>query len=74
MMQARKRLHEIETLDDDSAAMFRALSGAKKLQLASSMYSGARRMLMSHLRCEHPDWDEKRIVREATRRLSHGAC
>jgi hypothetical protein len=30
-------------------------------------------MIVSHLRFEHADWDERRIIREAARRLSHGA-
>jgi hypothetical protein len=37
------------------------------------MFASARRMLLSHLHAEHPDWDEARINHEAARRLSHGA-
>jgi hypothetical protein len=37
------------------------------------MFGSARRMLLSHLRSVHPDWDQRQIEREAARRLSHGA-
>jgi hypothetical protein len=30
-------------------------------------------MLLSHLRAEHADWDEQRILLAAARRLSHGS-
>ena len=48
-------------------------TGAERLQIASGMYASARRMLLSHLQAEHPDWTEERIALEAARRLSHGA-
>ena len=28
---------------------------------------------MSHLRAEHPDWEEPQVIAEAARRMSHGA-
>lgn len=64
----------IEVVDNETARVLRGKSGAERLQIASDMYALARRMLISHLRSEHPDWDEERINREASRRLSHGAC
>jgi hypothetical protein len=30
-------------------------------------------MLLSYLRSQHSDWDERQILDEAARRLSHGA-
>jgi hypothetical protein len=68
----RAPLH-IEVMDDDMAAVLRAKTGAERLAIASGMYASARRMLLSHLRAEHPDWDEQQIQRETARRLSHGA-
>lgn len=67
-----KPMH-IEAVSPEMAAILRAKTGAERLAIASSLYASARRMLMSHLRSTHPDWDEPRIVREAARRLSHGA-
>jgi len=55
------------------AKIIRSKTGAQRLTIASGMYSSARRMLLSHLRAQHPDWEEQRIQREAARRLSHGA-
>lgn len=67
------RRPKIEVVDDSMAEVFRGMSGARRLQIASDMYKSARAMLLSHLRSEHPDWGEEQIVREAARRLSHGA-
>lgn len=60
-------------MDDDMAEVIRAKSGAQRLRIASDMYASARRMLMVHLRSQHPDWDEQQVQLEAGRRLSHGA-
>jgi hypothetical protein len=63
----------IEAIDDDLARIIRAKTGAERLRIASGMYASARKMLLSHLRAEHAEWDERRIQQEAARRLSHGA-
>jgi len=64
---------QIEVLDEAMAEVLRSKSGAERLRIAFGMYSSARRMLLSHLRSEHPDWDEARVTAEAARRMSHGA-
>ncbi len=64
---------QIEVVDERTAEVLRGKTGAERLQIASDMYSSARRMIISHLRAEHPDWDERQVVEEAARRLSHGA-
>ncbi len=61
-----------EVLDDDMARIYRAMTGAERLKIASDMYRSARRMIASHLAAEHPDWDEQRLQEETARRLSHG--
>jgi hypothetical protein len=63
----------IEAMSDDMARIIRAKTGAERLRIASGMYASARKMLLSHLRAEHPDWDEQHIQKETARRLSHGA-
>ena len=63
----------IEVIDEEMAAMLRLKTGAERLAIASRMFGSARRMLLSHLRTVHPDWDQRQIEREAARRLSHGA-
>jgi hypothetical protein len=62
----------IEVIDDQMAKIIRQKSGAERLRIASGMYASARRMLLSHLRAEHPDWDEQQVQQETARRLSHG--
>ena len=64
---------QIEVMDEEMARVLRAKSGAERVRIANDMFVSARRMLLSYLRAEHPDWDEARVVREAARRLSHGA-
>lgn len=59
-----------DTIDDETARILRRLNGVEKLRLASAMYSGARPMLLHHVRERHPDWDEQRIATEAARSLA----
>lgn len=63
----------IEVVSEDMAAVLRRKTGAERLAIASRMFSSARVMLLSHLRAEHPEWDDPDVEREAARRLSHGA-
>jgi len=62
-----------EVLDEEMARVFRTMSGAQRLKVASDLFRSARRMIASQLAAEHPDWDEERLQRETARRLSHGA-
>ncbi len=64
----------IGVLDDRMAEVLRQKTGAKRLAIAFGWFSSARRMLISNLPAEHPDWSEAHITREAARRLSHGAA
>lgn len=64
---------ELEVIDDAMARVYAAKSGAERLAIASGMFRSARDMLLSHLRTEHPEWNEEHIHQEAARRLSHGA-
>lgn len=63
----------IEVVDDDMARILRSKTGAERLKIANDLFASARRMIASHLAAEHPDWDEERIQRETSRRISHGA-
>ena len=62
----------IEVIGDEMAATLRQKTGAERLAIAHRMFGSARRMLLSHLRSVHPDWDQRQVEREAARRLSHG--
>jgi hypothetical protein len=68
-----RRWPVIEMMDDDRARVIRAMSGAERLQMASDMYSRARQTLLSQLKAQHPDWEEKCVIREAAKILSNGA-
>jgi hypothetical protein len=67
-----KRPH-IEVVDHDMAAILRTKTGAERLKIANDMFVSARKMIASHLAAEHPDWDEERIQRETSSRISLGA-
>jgi hypothetical protein len=64
---------QFEVVSEEVAVFLRQKTGAERLEIASGMFSSARRMLMHHLQSIHPDWDDLKIEREAARRLSHGA-
>ena len=64
---------KIEVMDDEMAKVMRTKSYAERLQIANDMYFDAREMLVHYLRSKHPDWDDARVNREASRRMSHGA-
>ena len=64
---------QIEVIDDKMAEVLRRKTGAERLRIAFGLFSSARRMLLSMLRADHPDWSEERVNAEAVRRLSHGA-
>jgi hypothetical protein len=65
--------HSFDRIDDDMARVIQGKSGAQRLAIANALFTSARQMLLSHLRAEHPDWDEARVWRETARRLSHGS-
>lgn len=55
------------------ARILRAKTGAERLKIANDMFNAARRMIVSYLTAEHPDWTEEMIQRETSRRISHGS-
>lgn len=63
----------IEVVEDVMADVLRGMTGAERLRIGFGLFSSARRMLLCHLRHQHPKWTEEQINREAARRLSHGA-
>jgi hypothetical protein len=65
-------LSRIEVIDDETARILRGKTGAERLAMANDMFNSARRMLLSHLAAEHPDWTEEQVTREVARRISHG--
>jgi hypothetical protein len=49
-------------------AIWQAMSGAERAQLAFDMSLTVRELALSGLRCEHPDWDEQTLLLELLRR------
>ena len=62
----------LDVMDEEMAAVYRRMTGGERLRIAFGLFASARRMLASHLRSEHPDWDEVAIQQEVARRISHG--
>ena len=62
----------IEVVGDDMARVLAAKTGAERLAIAAGMFRSASRMIESHLRTEHPDWDAEEVRAETARRLAHG--
>ena len=65
------RRPRIEVVDREMARVYAGMSGAERLAVAAGMFESARRMLESHLRSEHPEWEAQRREAEVARRLSH---
>ena len=65
---------KIEVIDDQMAEILKKKTPAERLEIAFGMWRFAVKMLTSHLRTEHPDWDSKKIRKELVRRLSHGTA
>jgi hypothetical protein len=62
----------IEMVDDEMAAVLRAMTGAQRLEIANRMFLDAQRILTLHLTAEHPDWTPEQVQREVAHRISHG--
>ena len=58
----------IEVVDAEMAEVLRSKTGAERLAITWRMIASARRMIASHLRSEHPDWDDQQIHAETIRR------
>lgn len=60
-------------MNPEMVAVLRAKQPAERLAIANGMFRSAQRMIASHLRAEHPDWDSDRIEEEVARRISRGS-
>lgn len=63
----------VEVLDPQMVAVLRALSPEQRLRTAFGMWESARLLIRGSIRQQHPEWTEEQVLREAARRLSHGA-
>lgn len=67
------RFEHIDLIDDDTAAILRAKTGAERLAIADRMWRFAQEMLRMEIIRERPDLSGAEIQVEAARRISrHG--
>jgi hypothetical protein len=64
---------QIEVVDDTMAEILRHKTPGERIRIGCALWTSARQMLMTHLKKNHPDWDNRRVEKEVAKRLSHGA-
>lgn len=55
----------------EQVRIFKAMSAARKLELAATFYFSARHLKTLALQQRHPDWSELRLRREVDRLFLH---
>ena len=69
----RKFPAKIEVMDDQMAEVYRRKSSAEKLAIAHDLWRYARQRIEAAVRWQHPEWDQRAVNREASRRLLNGS-
>ncbi len=64
---------QVEVLDDVMAEILRHKGPQDRLRIGFELWTSAHKMLMTHIRHSHPDWDDRAVEREVARRLLHGS-
>lgn len=62
----------IEVIDDESAAVLRARSGAERVRMIDELMSFYRKSLAAKLARQYPDWTQSQIEEEIARRVAGG--
>jgi hypothetical protein len=60
-----------EQLSLQQIAIFRGMTGQRRLRLAERLYWSARKMKTAGLRSQHPEWPNERINAEVRRIFLH---
>jgi len=68
------KVERLEIVDDIMAEVLISKSPLERLQIAFGLWRSARHQLASHLRNQHPDWEEDKLNSEIARRMSHGTA
>jgi hypothetical protein len=71
-MRNRLDPRQVEVMDEAMAEVLRRKQPAERLRIGFSLWTSAHRMLMTHIRHTHPDWDQKTVEEEVARRFLHG--
>jgi hypothetical protein len=69
----RLDLRQVEMLDDAVVEVLRQKRPQDRLRIGFDLWISVRKMLATHIRHTHPQWDERTVEREVARRLLHGA-
>ena len=56
-----------EQTSPEQFAIYRKMSGQRRLQLAEQMFWSARRLKAAGVRYQHPDWPEEKVTAEVNR-------
>jgi hypothetical protein len=62
-----------ECVDDQMAAVFRAMTPGERLAVADQLWHFAHDSIKFIVGNEHPDWSGEQVTKEVARRMSHGA-
>ena len=62
-----------DDIDPAMVPVLRAMTPARRTQIADGMFRSARSMLTRLIRSEHPDWSDEQVARSVASRLAHGA-
>jgi hypothetical protein len=63
----------IEVIDDQMAAIYRSKSSAEKLAIAHGIWRYTRERLGMAIRNQFPQWDDKAVNQEVSRRMLSGS-
>ena len=63
----------IEVIDDAMADVYRHMTTDQRLAVAHGMWRYARHRIEASVRWQHPEWDERSVAREMSRRLLNGS-
>jgi hypothetical protein len=62
-----------EIMDDATELLMRMRSGGERLKLVDAIFTSSRRLIAANVRQCHPDWSEKEIQEEVSRRVAGGS-
>jgi len=63
----------VEVIDDQTAAVLRAMGPLRRLAMIDVLYEDGRAFVERCIRVDHPDWPDDRVLAELNRRAGYGA-
>jgi hypothetical protein len=71
-MSRKNDLRNIEVIDDATAARYRAMTPAEKIQIVVELNEAARRRAAERLTLQHPDWTRTQIQAHIAQKMLDG--